>query len=199
MTQQVTKLVTATPHLTWLNGVAAKSVTPLGRSIVVGREQKHCDVLLESDMVSRQHARVVPTDDGGAELVDLGSSNGTFVNGRRVTTARLSDGDRIGFGSAEATHCVFQSAPPAPVSVEETPPADAEATTAILSGALKRCPECSRVVTSALGVCRYCSAHQPRPSADAAQPEGRPSCVSCGTLPREGSSFCHRCGARLAG
>ena len=196
MTQQVTKLVTATPHLTWLNGVAAKSVTPLGRSIVVGREQKHCDVLLESDMVSRQHARVVPTDDGGAELVDLGSSNGTFVNGRRVTSARLSDGDRIGFGSAEATHCVFQSAP---VSVEEPAPADTEAATAILSGALKRCPECSRVVTSALGVCRYCSAHQPRPSADAAQPEGRPSCVSCGTLPREGSSFCHRCGARLAG
>jgi len=199
MTQQVTRLVTETPHLTWLDGAAVHGVTPLGRSIVVGREPNRCDVVLESDMVSRQHARIVPADGGRVELVDLGSSNGTFVNGRPVTKATLSDGDRIGFGSAEEAHCVFRSAPPAPVSVEEPAAVDAEAATAILSGELRRCPECSRVVTSALGVCRYCSADRPRPSGDAAKAGGRAACGSCGTPAREGGSFCHRCGESLKG
>ena len=201
MTQQVTRLVTATPHLAWLNGAAAHGVTPLGRAIVVGREPNRCDVLLESDMVSRQHAKFVPADGGRVELVDLGSSNGTYVNGRPVvTSATLSDGDRIGFGSGDEVHCVFRAARPAPVSAEEPAAGDAEeAATALLSGDLKRCSVCSRVVTSALGVCRYCSADRHRPSSDAARAGGRPACGSCGTPAREAGSFCHRCGERLVG
>ena len=199
MTQQVTRQVAGTPHLTWLGGRASAGVTPLSRSIVVGREPNRCDVMIESDLASRQHARIVPADGGHVELVDLNSSNGTFVNGRRVTSVRLTDGDRIGFGSGEEVHCVFQAGAPAPVNVEEEEaPESAEAATAILSGELKRCPECSRVVTSALGVCRYCSAERPR-TPGAAGAEGRAACASCGTPAREGGSFCHRCGTRLAG
>ena len=187
MSRQVTRLVAETPQLTWLNGNAADGVTLLSRSIVVGREPNRCDVLLDSDMVSRQHARFVPAGDGHVELTDLDSSNGTFVNGRRTASALLSDGDRIGFGSGDEVHCVFRAGSPAPVFVEQrTGGGDAEAATAILSGELKRCPECSRVVTSALGVCRYCS-------------QGRAACGSCGVPGREGGSYCHRCGARLTG
>jgi hypothetical protein len=199
MSQQVTRLVTETPQLTWLNGNAANGVTLLSRSIVVGREPNRCDVLLDSDMVSRQHARIVPADDGHVELIDLNSSNGTFVNGRRVTGVHLSDGDRIGFGSAEETHCVFRAATPARAADEVPAPVDAEAATAILSGELKRCPECDRVVTSALGACRYCSADRLRAPGETAGSEGRAACGSCGTPARAGGSFCHRCGARLAG
>jgi hypothetical protein len=199
MTQQVTRLVAETPKLTWLNGSAARGETPLSRGIVVGREPNGCDIVLENDLVSRQHARVVPAAGGSAELVALGSSNGTFVNGKRVSRVILSDGDRIGFGSAEEAHCVFRAAPPASAHVQEPAPARTEAATAILSGELKRCPECSRVVASALGTCRYCSAERPRPAGVTAAAEGRPACGSCGTPAREGGSFCHRCGERLTG
>lgn len=199
MSQQVTRLVAETPQLTWLNGNAAYGVTLLSRGIVVGREPNRCDVLLDSDMVSRQHAKIVPAGGGHVELIDLDSSNGTFVNGRRTASARLSDGDRISFGSGDEVHCVFRAAPPAPVVVEQRAGGDAEAETAILSGELKRCPECDRVVTSALGACRYCAADQLRTPGDTAGAEGRPACGICGAPAREVGSFCHRCGARLTG
>jgi two-component system cell cycle response regulator len=47
--------------------------------------------------VSRRHARVVP-DAGGHLLVDLGSTNGTFVNGRAVARHRLAPGERVQVG-----------------------------------------------------------------------------------------------------
>ncbi len=56
------------------------------------------EVCLDSSSVSRQHARVQIAD-GVAMLEDLGSKNGTFVNGQRITTAvRLCDRDQIGVG-----------------------------------------------------------------------------------------------------
>lgn len=64
--------------------------------VVVGRSED-CDFRLASPEVSRRHCRVVPVD-GGWELQDLGSQNGTRVNGRRVATHPLVDGDRIEFG-----------------------------------------------------------------------------------------------------
>ena len=199
MSQQATKLYEAAPHLTWFSLGPADGVTRLAGGVVVGREPGGCDVLLESDLVSRRHVKIEADAEGRAELVDLGSSNGTFVNGRRVSSARLSDGDRIGFGSGEEVHCVFRVAPPAPVLVEQRAGGDAEAATAILSGELKRCPGCDRVVTSALGACRYCSADRLRTPGDTAGAGGRPACGTCGAPAREVGSFCHRCGARLTG
>ena len=198
MSQQATKLYEPAPHLTWVGVGPADGVTRLTSSVVVGREPGACDVLLESDLTSRRHARI-EVGGGRVEIIDLDSSNGTFVNGRRVARATLSDGDRIGFGSGEVAHCVFRAAAPATGDAEGRAPAEAEAPTAILSGELSRCPECSRVVTSALGTCRYCTPDRQRPSNNVAEAEGRPACRSCGTPAREGGSFCHRCGERLAG
>ncbi len=65
--------------------------------VVVGRSET-CDFRLASPEVSRQHCRVVPADDGGWELHDMGSQNGTRVNGNRVAKHPLVDGDRIEFG-----------------------------------------------------------------------------------------------------
>jgi DNA-binding winged helix-turn-helix (wHTH) protein len=63
----------------------------------VGREQP-TDVWLDSGSVSRRHARI--TIDGPTIwLEDLGSTNGTTVNGHRVAArVRLEDGDEVGFG-----------------------------------------------------------------------------------------------------
>lgn len=62
----------------------------------VGREPT-CDIMLVSDLVSRNHARLVVGEDQ-ALLVDLGSTNGTYVNDRRIRDRILQDGDRISFG-----------------------------------------------------------------------------------------------------
>lgn len=62
----------------------------------VGREPS-CDIMLVSDLVSRNHARFVVGDEQ-ALLVDLGSTNGTYVNDRRIRDRILVDGDRISFG-----------------------------------------------------------------------------------------------------
>lgn len=56
-----------------------------------------CDLVLPDPAVSRQHALVCWGPDG-TEVVDLGSTNGTYVNGRRVARCRLQDGDRLQLG-----------------------------------------------------------------------------------------------------
>jgi two-component system, cell cycle response regulator len=82
-------------------GLAGLAV-PLDREVTLGRDPA-CDVVLRGGDVSRRHARVVPRD-GGHLLVDLGSTNGTFVNGARVETVALAPGDRITLGGAAARY-----------------------------------------------------------------------------------------------
>src|SRR5437764_12299342 len=55
-------------------------------------------VLIE-DMVSRKHARIT-LQPGQITIADLGSTNGTFVNGEKVKRARLKEGDRILIGTS---------------------------------------------------------------------------------------------------
>ncbi len=71
---------------------------PAGRALLIGR-RSDADVLLRDDGVSRRHASI-EVDDRGARLVDLGSANGTFVDGVRIREARLDDGARIAVGGA---------------------------------------------------------------------------------------------------
>jgi ABC-2 type transport system ATP-binding protein len=67
--------------------------------LVIGRED--ADIPIADPELSRRHASVRAVDDG-IELKDLGSSNGTFVNGARITTAvTLTDAARIQIGSSE--------------------------------------------------------------------------------------------------
>jgi diguanylate cyclase (GGDEF)-like protein len=68
----------------------------LDAEIVIGRDPT-CAVRLDADDVSRRHARVAPEGDGHV-VGDLGSLNGTWVNGLEVEQRRLSPGDRIRVG-----------------------------------------------------------------------------------------------------
>ena len=63
----------------------------------IGRDPS-CGVWLDQPGVSRHHARVVVTDDV-AEIEDLGSTNGTIVNGVRVQEMMLRQGDTVRIGS----------------------------------------------------------------------------------------------------
>ncbi|MFW6163891.1 MAG: SpoIIE family protein phosphatase [Planctomycetota bacterium] len=61
------------------------------------------DYRLPGAYVSRRHARVERNPEGQWQVIDLGSANGTFVNGRRVDVATLSDGDLVSIGSHRLT------------------------------------------------------------------------------------------------
>ena len=72
-----------------------------GQSWAIGRGDG-CAVLLESRSVSRLHALIQRKDTGELALVDLGSRNGSFLNGKRVSfPVALSDKDRLVFGDQE--------------------------------------------------------------------------------------------------
>ncbi len=83
-----------------LAGPQCGEVFPLapGRPLLLGRRPE-ADVFLHDDGVSRRHA-TIEVDEGGALLRDLGSANGTFVDGVRIREARLVDGARIAVGGA---------------------------------------------------------------------------------------------------
>ena len=68
------------------------------REIVIGRSSE-LDMVLVEDMVSRKHAKI-STQGGKILIQDLGSTNGTFVNGEKVKKVHLKEGDRILIGTS---------------------------------------------------------------------------------------------------
>jgi predicted component of type VI protein secretion system len=66
--------------------------------LTIGRSSA-CELVLGDDTVSRRHAEL-RIEDGRWLLKDLGSSNGTFVNGRRVVEAEVRSGDVVHLGGA---------------------------------------------------------------------------------------------------
>jgi hypothetical protein len=84
------------PALVFKAGPLAGRRVEVRHELVLGRE--NVDVLIEDPVVSRRHASVRPVE-GRLEIVDLGSSNGTFVNGVRLRDIKvLEAGDEIRLG-----------------------------------------------------------------------------------------------------
>jgi len=82
------------------------------KQIVIGRSSE-LDMVLVEDMVSRKHAKIMISN-GNITIEDLGSTNGTFVNGEKVKQARLKEGDRILIGTS-ILKLIQQGADSAPV------------------------------------------------------------------------------------
>lgn len=77
-------------------GLLEERVYPLEKKLTIGRRPTN-DIYLSDPSVSRQHAEIV-LEGGRAVVRDLGSHNGTFLNGERVEKAPLSNGDTIQIG-----------------------------------------------------------------------------------------------------
>jgi pSer/pThr/pTyr-binding forkhead associated (FHA) protein len=71
-----------------------------GNERTIGRATG-ADFIIDAALVSRVHCRVSALVGGELEIKDLESTNGTYVNGERIETARLASGDRIQVGRVE--------------------------------------------------------------------------------------------------
>jgi pSer/pThr/pTyr-binding forkhead associated (FHA) protein len=81
---------------------SADSVTfrlPPGSVKTIGRSPG-AEFMIEAALVSRLHCQLIATADT-LQVRDLGSTNGTFVNGKRVKAAELREGDRLSVGRLE--------------------------------------------------------------------------------------------------
>lgn len=74
------------------------SVYELGETAIIGR-QTDCNIRVEDATVSGHHARVEKTAGQGWRLVDLGSTNGVFVNGKSVSECELEAGTEFTLGT----------------------------------------------------------------------------------------------------
>jgi len=107
-------------HVEVKKGKTAQTGKRFETTFLVGRGST-CDLRIEDDCISRNHLQVVL--DGEKWLVrDLGSTNGTFVNGERVTEAILPDSSRIELGrGGPLLELTIER--PAPLMVEKAPEA----------------------------------------------------------------------------
>ncbi|WP_224364973.1 PAS domain S-box protein [Hyalangium versicolor] len=72
---------------------------PLGQGEYVLGRGSEADIRIDDHGVSRRHARIVRTAEGSCHVTDLGSTNGTYLNGVSVTTTELREGDRLQIGT----------------------------------------------------------------------------------------------------
>jgi pSer/pThr/pTyr-binding forkhead associated (FHA) protein len=112
----------------------------LTRDLTVIGRREDCDLRIPLGDVSRKHCRVVRSGDT-ISIEDLGSSNGTFVNGQRITETVLAPGDTVQVGPvvfcvqidgvpAEEDMAPIFAAPPEPAYEEELPAEPMEAAVA---------------------------------------------------------------------
>jgi pSer/pThr/pTyr-binding forkhead associated (FHA) protein len=81
-------------------GLRKGSTVNVSASTVVGRDRDSGVMLDGDEFSSGRHARIDPRSDG-IWIEDLGSTNGTFVNGERITAQRLNPGDVVRVGQTE--------------------------------------------------------------------------------------------------
>lgn len=99
------------PCLTVVSGgpVGKVHALPLGRVTVMGRGAD-TDLPIRDGRVSRKHAKITVDSKGASVLEDLGSSNGTFLNGRQIQQRqKLKEGDHLQLGSATILKFFYQN------------------------------------------------------------------------------------------
>jgi two-component system, cell cycle response regulator len=98
------------PYLIQISGRETGQMHNLtGRTIRLGRDPS-CQIILDDPHVSRVHAEIICTDGKQIVIKDAGSTNGVFVNGKKITEQALSDGDKILIGTRLYFKFAYQDA-----------------------------------------------------------------------------------------
>jgi pSer/pThr/pTyr-binding forkhead associated (FHA) protein len=148
-----------------ISGNAPGSTLVVEDELVIGRHATGAGRLSEDEEISRQHARISHEATGNYAIEDLGSSNGTFVNGLRIQTPRiLALGDSIETGATTLVVKEIVKRQPPEAAAEESvePVADARAAPTVFA----RVPAIEEVAPP--------QPAEPAPSAEPA-PAGAPS------------------------
>ncbi|MFM7606150.1 MAG: FHA domain-containing protein [Prosthecobacter sp.] len=114
------------PKLIFIFEDGQEITVPLADRITIGNTEQN-DVFVDDERISQLHAELLLNADGSVQVFDLNSLTGTFVNGQRVVSHTLLDGDKLAFGPLHAvldlelpsqpatqaeTRCVPGSLPP---------------------------------------------------------------------------------------
>jgi len=89
---------TRRPTLVVVAGMEMGRTIPLAGEVTVLGRDPGCQGVIRDDGISRRHAEVRREDDGGFALLDLDSTNGVFVAGRRIDRVKLREGDKVLLG-----------------------------------------------------------------------------------------------------
>ena len=167
-------------YLLWQSGpLWGRKVTIDRDYFIIGRDRNCCHLLINLCGISRQHAVIKIDEHGGTTIIDLDSTNGTFVNGEQVTQRVLKDGDEIDFGregfvafnfhAAAATRTAApansrEGLPPTPAPSERVAAADravsqvdaTEYPTALLATTMRQCPYCRKFMRPEARYCTNC-------------------------------------------
>jgi diguanylate cyclase (GGDEF)-like protein len=94
-------------YLIVINGRSVGRMYKVSTTDTVMGRSPDVDVIIEDEGVSRQHAKIENREDGMV-LMDMGSTNGIFVNGKKVKRHYLNDGDRLQIGSTTILKFSYQ-------------------------------------------------------------------------------------------
>ncbi len=163
------------------------------RTMIVGRLPE-CDVVIADVLVSGNHFEIGPAP-GGAQIVDLQSSNGTFVNGERLIAPRvLTGGEEIAVGSQKIMVERVVQAAPADLRLVVRVGIDTGIAARITDAApimIGRGDDADLKLSDPLVSARHCQVALVRPPAG--------PCPHCGMLSQPGDAHCVGCGrARIA-
>ena len=175
-----------TPALVFSEGPLAGRRVEVDGELVLGRED--ASLTIEDEEISRRHAIVRPTD-GGIEIEDLGSTNGTYVNAVRIEgTTRLAGGDTVKLGRSVLQVESVRAAATVAAAVPAAPPAPAPPAPAAAPAARPRPPRsapmpfpgrsaaaASRAASSARSSSRSPSSRLPPSRSRCTSPTARPS------------------------
>ncbi len=178
--------------------MAGSAFRLLNDTVSVGRDSDN-EVVVDDQLVSRHHARLERQDESYA-LVDLNSTNGSWVNGQRVTGSMpLHYGDTLALGTKSTF--VFSNEP----FVEDvTVMAPRGAVPTASSGHPTGLPAASPSPQSQVLVCPACGTANPPGTrfcghcGGSLTPEREIVCAACGVLNQPGRHYCGNCGQPLA-
>ncbi|HWX24795.1 MAG TPA: FHA domain-containing protein [Vicinamibacteria bacterium] len=109
-------------HLEVISGNGAGGTLLVEDELIIGRHAEGAGKLSDDSEISRQHARISREVTGDYAIEDLGSSNGTFVNGLRIMSPRLLDlSDSIEMGATTLVVRTIVGAPPAAAAAVDPP------------------------------------------------------------------------------